>query len=317
MPPPTSTPSRSRMATSPVPCSPGLGLKETVEEYLAATVKEGGEGEGEDKKEGEEEDEELDLTGIDDDEIDSYLMSPEEIESKTNLWMKINHDFLKEQAEKIKREAEVREEMIKNGIDPDRKKKTYKKRNKAYLQSNGTALEAIEKIVQEKKLSSKINYDVLKNLSFGLGSLKKKEDADEAPATTSDASILLESGPVKRGHSPINVDSTKKRSRLTKKPNPSPPKEDVVPKSDPDQRSLYDTEPVVESGPIIETGPVEPYEEVSQSGCQSGCHFKNLFIQDEISDFSDDEDTPMKSAAELLSQQFGAENGYGQEEEYF
>merc|ERR550519_917440 len=68
MPPPTSTPSRSRMATSPVPCSPGLGLKETVEEYLAATVKEGGEGEGEDKKEGEEEDEELDLTGIDDDE---------------------------------------------------------------------------------------------------------------------------------------------------------------------------------------------------------------------------------------------------------
>ena len=268
MPPPTSTPSRTRMATSPVPCSPGLGLKETVEEYLAATIKEGGEGEGEDKKETEEEDEELDLTGIDDDEIDSYLMSPEEIENKTNLWMKINEDFLKEQAEKIKREAEAREEMIKNGIDPDKKKKTYKKRNKAYLQSNGTALEAIEKIVQEKKLSSKINYDVLKNLSFGLGSLKKKEDADEAPATTSDASILLESAPVKRGHSPINVEATKKRSRLTKKTTPSPPKEDVVPKSDPDQRSLYDTEPVVESGPIIEAGPVEPYEEVSQSG---GC----------------------------------------------
>ena len=41
-----------------------------------------------------------------------------------------------------------------------------------------------------------------------------------------------------------------------------------------------------------------------------------LFTQDEISDFSDD-DEPMKSAAELLSQQFGVENGYGQEEEYF
>ena len=49
-----------------------------------------------------------------------------------------------------------------------------------------------------------------------------------------------------------------------------------------------------------------------------GHSFNNfLFIQDEISDFSDDEDTPMKSAAELLSQQFGVENGYGQEEEYF
>ena len=278
MPPPTSTPSRTRITSSPVPCSPGLGLKETVEEYLAATIKEGGEGEGEDKKETEEEDEELDLTGIDDDEIDSYLMSPEEIESKTNLWMKINEDFLKEQAEKIKREAEAREEMIKNGIDPDKKKKTYKKRNKAYLQSNGTALEAIEKIVQEKKLSSKINYDVLKNLSFGLGSLKKKEDTDEGPATNSETNTVpIESGPIKRGHSPINVESTKKRSRLTKKQNPSPPKEDVVPKSDPDQRSLYDTEPVVESGPIIETGPVEPYEEVSQVCCSVDCRERKSF----------------------------------------
>merc|ERR1711936_659921 len=152
MPPPTSTPARARLINT-LPCSPGLGLKDTVEEYLAATIKEN----GNDKKDVEEEDEELDLTGIDDDEIDSYLMSPEEIESKTNLWMKLNEDFLKEQAEKIKKEKEMREEMIKNGIDPDKKKKTYKRRNKAYLQSNGTALEAIEKIVQEKKLSSKIN----------------------------------------------------------------------------------------------------------------------------------------------------------------
>ena len=47
-----------------------------------------------------------------------------------------------------------------------------------------------------------------------------------------------------------------------------------------------------------------------------GTQCNNFSIQDEISDFSDD-DEPMKSAAELLSQQFGLENGYGQEEEYF
>jgi len=40
-------------------------------------------------------------------------------------------------------------------------------------------------------------------------------------------------------------------------------------------------------------------------------------FQDEISDFSDDDDEPMKSAAELLSQQFGVKNGYGEEEEYY
>ena len=257
MPPPTSTPARARLINT-LPCSPGLGLKDTVEEYLAATIKEN----GNDKKDVEEEDEELDLTGIDDDEIDSYLMSPEEIESKTNLWMKLNEDFLKEQAEKIKKEKEMREEMIKNGIDPDKKKKTYKRRNKAYLQSNGTALEAIEKIVQEKKLSSKINYDVLKSLSLGLGSLKKSEDAEEVPAASSNSNTMTESAGVKRANSPIVIEEaqpTKKRSKVSK---PSAPQV-IVPKCDPDQRSLYHTEPVVESGPVIETGPVEPYEEVT------------------------------------------------------
>ena len=41
------------------------------------------------------------------------------------------------------------------------------------------------------------------------------------------------------------------------------------------------------------------------------------FQKDEISDFSDDDDEPVKSAAELLSQQFGMGNGYGEEEEYY
>ena len=39
-------------------------------------------------------------------------------------------------------------------------------------------------------------------------------------------------------------------------------------------------------------------------------------FQDEISDFSDD-DEPVKSTAELLSQQFGSECGYGEEEDYY
>ena len=42
-----------------------------------------------------------------------------------------------------------------------------------------------------------------------------------------------------------------------------------------------------------------------------------MCFQDDISDFSDDDDGPMKSAAELLTQQFGEESGYGVEEEYY
>jgi hypothetical protein len=40
---------------------------------------------------------EIDLNGIDDDEIDSYIMSEQEAQYKDSLWMKINATFLKEQ----------------------------------------------------------------------------------------------------------------------------------------------------------------------------------------------------------------------------
>ena len=43
-----------------------------------------------------EETEELDLTGIDEDEIDTYLLTDKEANMKTNLWMKLNGEFLQE-----------------------------------------------------------------------------------------------------------------------------------------------------------------------------------------------------------------------------
>ena len=36
------------------------------------------------------EDDELDLSGIDDEEIDSYIMSEQEIRQKTKLWLKVS-----------------------------------------------------------------------------------------------------------------------------------------------------------------------------------------------------------------------------------
>ena len=273
MPPPTLTPTRANPRAS-APCSPGLGLKETVEEYMMTTSQTTDDTK---PREEEEEDEELDITGIDDDEIDSYLMTPDEIANKTKLWMSVNEEYLKEQEEKLKKEQEMREEMIKNGIDPDKKKKTYKKRNKSYLQSNGTALEAIEKIVQEKKLSSKINYDVLKNLTMGLNSMKKSED-DTDEKTEATESVMESSSvvSVKRGPSPslenseATVASTiNKRARVTparktSSSSTASPQKDVVPKSDPDQRSLYDTEPIIESGPVVQADPTDNDEVVSQ-----------------------------------------------------
>jgi len=309
MPPPFSTPSRTTsthsMSSNPsLPCSPGLGLKDTVQEYLTPTIKD----QNEDSKD-EEPEEELDITGIEDDEIESYLMSPAEIENKTNLWMMVNKEYLKEQAIKIKKEQELREEMIKNGIDPDKKKKNYKKKSKSNLQSNGTALEAIEKIVQEKKMSTKINYDVLKSLNMGFGSPKKSEEIsdikiqEDSPVVEKLSENTAPSSEtyLQKKRSLNFTDSPSKRLKVDKRPNlltKNSIKKDIVTKVDPDQSSMYETEPIVESGPIIESGPVDPY------------------VEDDISDFSD-EDEPMKSAAELLTQQFGVEVGYGMEEEYY
>merc|ERR1711874_198533 len=103
MPPPGMTPARHIMSTTmeKLEMSPGLGLKDTVEEYLMSVAKE------EDEEGEEEEDDvdcELDLTGIDDDEISSYIMTDAEIKHKTKLWMTVNKEYLKEQAEKEERE---------------------------------------------------------------------------------------------------------------------------------------------------------------------------------------------------------------------
>ena len=86
-------------------------LEDTVQEYLQPAAV--GDVKLQDQDETlEEKEEELDLTGIDEDEIDSYIMTAAEIKQKTTLWLRVNAEYLEEQALKIKREEEKREKMI-------------------------------------------------------------------------------------------------------------------------------------------------------------------------------------------------------------
>lgn len=77
---------------------------------------------------------------------------------------KVNADYLKEMDEKEKRKADEelerkrKEEM--GEIVPKRKRKT---RSKGLIEAN-TAGEAIEKMLEERRLSNKINYEVLRSL---------------------------------------------------------------------------------------------------------------------------------------------------------
>ncbi|XP_013878078.1 transcription factor IIIB 90 kDa subunit isoform X2 [Austrofundulus limnaeus] len=105
---------------------------------------------------------ELDLKGIDDQEIEKYILNEQEVQVKTELWMKQNEEYLKEQKEKEERINKEKEQ----GTYKERKK-TYKKREQIEA---STAGEAIEKMLEKKKISSKINYEVLKDLNGVTGS---------------------------------------------------------------------------------------------------------------------------------------------------
>lgn len=102
---------------------------------------------------------ELDLSGIDEDEIDRYILNEKEVKVKTELWMLQNADYLKEQKEKEERIAKEKEE----GTYKERKPRKKARRREPINAS--TADEAIEKMLEQKRISTKINYDVLKDLN--------------------------------------------------------------------------------------------------------------------------------------------------------
>ncbi|XP_036697305.1 transcription factor IIIB 90 kDa subunit isoform X9 [Balaenoptera musculus] len=114
---------------------------------------------------------ELDLSGIDDLEIDRYILNEAEARVKAELWMRENAEYLREQREKEARIAKERE----LGIYKEHKPKKPCKRREPIQAS--TAGEAIEKMLEQKKISSKINYGVLRDLDGRGGGGPREEDA--------------------------------------------------------------------------------------------------------------------------------------------
>ncbi|XP_072722345.1 transcription factor IIIB 90 kDa subunit isoform X3 [Ciconia boyciana] len=196
----------------PLPTAASLGITESIKECISTKDREPGENTG---------DGELDLSGIDDSEIDRYILNETEAQIKAELWMKENADYLKEQKEKEARIAKEKElgiykehkalDMARNVLrcrfslsgsaqhqPPQRSaglglaaiawegqlqpKKSAKKREP--IQAS-TAGEAIEKMLEQKKISSKINYNVLRDLnSKGSNTPKKEDDSTDDSTNT-------------------------------------------------------------------------------------------------------------------------------------
>ncbi|XP_054913144.1 BRF1 RNA polymerase III transcription initiation factor subunit a [Poeciliopsis prolifica] len=143
--------------------SSSLGLSETFSHPVGDNV----------ENDGAADSGELDLSGIDDSEINLYLLSDKEVQIKTALWMAENADYLKAQKEK---EAKIQKEK-ELGIYKERKPRRPSKKHPAIRASS--ADEAIEKMLEQKKISTKINYDVLKDLVVKPGS--SPADVGESP----------------------------------------------------------------------------------------------------------------------------------------
>nr|XP_002130866.1 transcription factor IIIB 90 kDa subunit isoform X1 [Ciona intestinalis] len=137
-------------STGPTPTAASLGLRTSIDECLSTPS------DSDRLHENDNNNGELDLTGIDDNEIDKLLLSPHESEIKQRIWMKEYGEFVKELEEKreIKR--------IENEKKNRRPRKFKQVRYKEYYGESRTAGEAIEKLVSRQRLSNKINYEALK-----------------------------------------------------------------------------------------------------------------------------------------------------------
>ncbi|KAJ8290340.1 hypothetical protein GJAV_G00011610 [Gymnothorax javanicus] len=239
----------------PLPTAASLGLRESIQECIDA------------KKEDDETSEngDLDLSGIDDDEIQMYILNDKEVQIKTEIWMRQNADYLEEQ--KVK-EAKIAKEKELGIYKEQKPRKPAKKRQPIRANSAG---EAIEKMLEQKKISSKINYDVLRGLDTKCGS-----PARQPEETSNDHSARKM--PASRRRQPdanpslaAAVGSMAKRLRPLISPQPSkkPALDQASVGGSPAEPSGQSQSVLVESGPVAYEDVAEEDEEEEEEPCIS------------------------------------------------
>ncbi|XP_075699912.1 transcription factor IIIB 90 kDa subunit isoform X2 [Rhinoderma darwinii] len=245
---PTIKPIPIETLLGPLPTAASLGITDSIKECIE--TKEQGKCDNA-------EDGELDLNGIDDNEIDRYILNEKEAEIKKELWMRENADYLREQKEKEEKIAKEKE----LGIYKEQKPKKSSKR-RAPIQAS-TAGEAIEKMLEQKKISSKINYDVLRDLNSKGGSTPKHETSEE---NTTESKVAPRKSSINRS---LTCELSSINKRLRPLVSTQPTKKAAL-----EQKSSSPVESqsvVVESGPVAynHDEEVEEEEEEEEEHCVS------------------------------------------------
>ncbi|BFZ12313.1 hypothetical protein BsWGS_15352 [Bradybaena similaris] len=242
---------------------------------------------------------ELDLTGIDDEEIDKLIMSEEEVVHKTK-WFDLEFgdymEIVKEREEKrrIKEEAAAKKKQ---------KNPKAKKKKKGYCLETELAecMEILEKGIREKKLSDKIDYSVLSALD---DTTPRKLLANE-PVEIIDDDVIQDVS----DHKPHIINRFNKRSILsqpsTRKRNSA--KRVMIQESTeelPVKKQKLVAEEEVKAAVIIE----ETNDELT-----NGEQVEEV-VDDEEEDDDDDDETKYLSAQRLLGQDV---SNYEEENDYY
>uniref|UniRef100_A0A8C9AAK6 Transcription factor IIIB 90 kDa subunit n=1 Tax=Prolemur simus TaxID=1328070 RepID=A0A8C9AAK6_PROSS len=231
----------------PLPTAASLGISDSIRECISSQSRDPTDSCG---------DGELDLSGIDDLEIDRYILNESEARVKAELWMKENAEYLREQREKEARIAKEKE----LGIYKEHKPKKSCKRREPIQAS--TAGEAIEKMLEQKKISSKINYSVLRDLnSTGSGSPRGEDARPEDRASA--RKLSRRRMPASRnGADPVTSVGKRLRPLVSTQPAKKAATGEALLPSPP----ALGAEPVRPEAVLVESGPVSyhPEEEADE-----------------------------------------------------
>lgn len=194
-----------------------------------------------------------------------------------------------------KEEKEAREREEGNKQEPKKKRKPYKK--KVPTGPANTAGEAIEKMLVEKKISSKINYEVLRDLETSQSS------RPSTPVTPVPKPVL----PLKQEFITPRVPTrTGGRKRDSSTPAASPSdtfkKPKLVQSQKPVKVEAVDKEVVIESGPV-------EYEKTDESN--------PMGEEDEFDELEEEDEEPV-SAVHLMGHLYEAnlDEEYGDFDDY-
>ncbi|KAF9499504.1 hypothetical protein BDN71DRAFT_119159 [Pleurotus eryngii] len=100
------------------------------------------------------------LLGLDESELDDFILTPDEVRLKERVWVELNRDYLEALAAKG-------EQLESGGTSKSRKRRKTNKPRDASTAHGATAAESVRNLIKKNpKYSRRINYDALKDL-FG------------------------------------------------------------------------------------------------------------------------------------------------------